>query len=263
MPRFRVVDLALLLLPALALPACGTGPSFVVRHEPWRAEEERACLASGLVRETPFVTARSALGGPLDGSLGGAGACGALKPFKMAAAVDGSVAFEPSALVRCPMVHAIEYWTNHVVKPAARRHLGADVVAVKVASSYACRPMNHVSGAFLSEHGHANALERRGLRPGRRPHRQGQELVERLAGRARFPARSAAWVLLHLHDRPRPRLRRAPPRPLPSRPGAPPGWCADLQVGSHNTGDKPTRPPRRTRAAAPPGPARDGPRRWR
>jgi hypothetical protein len=153
MPRFRVVGLALLLqLPALS--ACSTGPSFVVRHQPWRADEERACLASGLVRETPFVTARSALGGPT-----GSGACGALKPFKMAAAVDGSVAFEPSALVRCPMVHAIEYWTNHVVKPAARRHLGADVVAVKVASSFACRPMNHVSGAFLSEHGHANALD--------------------------------------------------------------------------------------------------------
>ena len=159
MPRFRAVGLALVLLPVSALAACSTGPSFVVRHEPWRAEEERACLASGLVRETPFVTARSALGGPLGGSLGGAGACGALKPFKMAAAVDGSVAFEPSALVRCPMVHAIDYWTNHVVKPAARRHLGADVVAVKVASSFACRPMNHVSGAFLSEHGHANALD--------------------------------------------------------------------------------------------------------
>jgi hypothetical protein len=142
-------------MPALALSACSAGPSFVVRHEPWRAEEERACLASGLVSETPFVTARSALGG----TLGAFGACGALKPFRMAAAVDGSVAFEPSALVRCPMVHAIDYWTNHVVKPAARRQLGADVVAVKVASSFACRPMNHVSGALLSEHGHANALD--------------------------------------------------------------------------------------------------------
>jgi hypothetical protein len=151
MLRSRVVGPALVVLPVLAVSACSTGPSFVVRHEPWRAEEERACLASGLVRETPFVTVRSDLGAP--------SACGALKPFKMAAALGGSVAFEPPALVRCPMVHAIEYWTNRVVKPAARRHLGADVVAVKVAASYACRPINHVSGAFLSEHGHANALD--------------------------------------------------------------------------------------------------------
>jgi hypothetical protein len=145
----------LLLLSVLAVSACSTGPSFIVRDEPWRAEEERACLASGLVRETPFVTFRAALGGPRAGS----GACGALQPFKMTAAVEGAVVFEPPALVRCPMVHAVDYWTNHVVKPAARRHLGADVVAVKVASSYACRPMNHVSGSFLSEHGHANAVD--------------------------------------------------------------------------------------------------------
>ena len=98
-----------------------------------RAEEERACLASGLVQETPFIAIRASLGG----TGGGSGACGALKPFKMTAAAHGSVAFEPAALVRCPMVHAVDYWTEHVVKPAARRHLGSDVVAVKVASSYA------------------------------------------------------------------------------------------------------------------------------
>lgn len=155
MPRSRVVGPAPLLLLVLALSACSTGPSFVVRHEPWRAEEERACLASGLVLETPYLTTRSSLGGPPDGS----GACGALKPFKMTAAAYGSVALEPAALLRCPMVHAVEYWTERVVKPAARRHLRTEVVAVKVASSYACRPMNHVSGAYLSEHGHANAVD--------------------------------------------------------------------------------------------------------
>jgi hypothetical protein len=155
----RVVGPALLLLSVLAVSACSIGPTFVVRYEPWRAEEERACLASGLVPETPFLTARSSLGGQLGGLTDGSGACGALKPFKMTAAAYGSVAFEPPALVRCPMVHAIEYWTNHVVKPAARRHLMADVVTVKIASSYSCRPMNNVSGSFLSEHGHANAVD--------------------------------------------------------------------------------------------------------
>jgi hypothetical protein len=146
---------ALLMLPMLAVAACSTGPSFVVRDEPWRAEEERACLASGLVQETPYVTFRASLGGPL----GDTGACGALKPFRMMAAAHGSVALAPAALVRCPMVHAIDYWTERIVKPAARRYLGADVVAVKVASSYACRPINHVNGAYLSEHGLANALD--------------------------------------------------------------------------------------------------------
>jgi hypothetical protein len=143
---------AALLILLVALPGCSIGPSFVVRDEPWRAEEERACLASGLVREEPpFVTVRASLGGP--------SACGALRPFKVTAAARGSVAFEPAALVRCPMVHALEYWTERVVLPAARRHLRAEVVGIRVAGSYSCRPMNSVNGALLSEHGHANAVD--------------------------------------------------------------------------------------------------------
>ena len=148
--RFRV-GVALLLPALLALKACSSAPSFVVRYEPWREEEERACLASGLVRETPFVTVRS--------SLGGSPACGALRPFRVAAAVGGGLVFEPPALVRCPMVHALEFWAERVVLPAARRHLRARVVGIKVLSSYSCRPMNSVDGGLLSEHGHANAVD--------------------------------------------------------------------------------------------------------
>src|SRR5262245_42395913 len=129
------------LLGLLALPACSTGPSFVARDEPWRAEEERACLASGLVHETAFVTVRSSLGGP--------SACGALKPFTVAATAHGSVRFEPPALVRCSMVHALDFWAERVVLPAARYYLRASVVGVNVAGSYSCRPMNNVDGAFL------------------------------------------------------------------------------------------------------------------
>jgi hypothetical protein len=139
------------LLMVLALWACSGVPTFVARDEPWRAEEEKACLASGLVRETDFVTARSALGGP--------SVCGALKPFKVAATVRGAVALDPPALLRCPMVHALEHWVERVVVPAAHFHLGSEVVGVKVLSSYACRPMNNVDGALLSEHGHANAVD--------------------------------------------------------------------------------------------------------
>jgi hypothetical protein len=151
MPLSRVGALSLI-LPVLALAACSTAPSFVVRDEPWRAEEERACLASGLVREErPFVTVRASLGGP--------SVCGALQPFQVAATADGAVAFQPPALVGCPMVHALEFWTQRVVLPAARRTLRTDVTAVTLAGSYSCRPMNSVDGALLSEHGHANAVD--------------------------------------------------------------------------------------------------------
>jgi hypothetical protein len=150
MCRYRV-GVAFVALAALALWACSRQPSFVAKHEPWRADEERACLSSGAVRESSFVTLRSGLGGP--------SVCGAIQPFTVSATARGLVALEPPALLRCPMIPAVEHWMERVVMPAARYHLRANVVAVKVAGSYSCRPMNHVHGGKLSEHGHANALD--------------------------------------------------------------------------------------------------------
>jgi hypothetical protein len=57
------------------------------------------------------------------------------------------------------MVHAIDFWAERVVLPAARRHLRTEVVGIKVLGSYSCRPMNNVDGGLLSEHGHANAVD--------------------------------------------------------------------------------------------------------
>jgi hypothetical protein len=150
MYRSRVC-LALLLPAVLAFWACSQTPQFIAKDEPWRADEERACLAAGIVRETTFVAVRDSLGGP--------SVCGALRPFNVAAAAQGSVQLRPAALLRCPMVPAVDRWVERVVIPAARYHLGAQVVELKVAASYSCRPMNNVDGASLSEHGHANAID--------------------------------------------------------------------------------------------------------
>jgi hypothetical protein len=145
------VRLAFALLPLLALLACSGQPRFVAKEEPWREDDERMCLASGVVRESAFVTPRAALGGP--------SVCGAIKPFAVTAAAQGWVQLRPMALLRCPMVPAVDRWVERVVMPAAQRHLGTQVVELKVAASYSCRPMNHVDGARLSEHGHANAVD--------------------------------------------------------------------------------------------------------
>jgi hypothetical protein len=130
---------------------CSSTPHFVARHEPWRADEEQACLSSGVVRETRWVQSRSALGGP--------SVCGASQPFEMSAAAGGMVTMRPPALLRCPMVPQVERWITTVVDPAARAHFGVALSEIKVAASYSCRPMNNVFGARLSEHGHANALD--------------------------------------------------------------------------------------------------------
>mgnify|MGYP002784540685 FL=1 len=136
----------------LILTGCSTGgPDFVAKHEPWRESEENACLAAGVVRQSPFLEARSALGGP--------SYCGAARPFQMAAADQGRVALRPPALLRCPMIPQVERWVARVVKPSAEYYFGQPVVEMKVAASYGCRPRNNQSGAKLSEHGYANALD--------------------------------------------------------------------------------------------------------
>jgi hypothetical protein len=130
---------------------CSSQPYYVAKPEPWRDEEETACLSAHAVRETPWVKTRSALGGPEF--------CGAMRPFEMAATEDGNIRLNPPALLRCPMVPQVDRWLGGVVSPAARFHLGAPVIEISVAASYACRPMNNEVGAKLSEHGHANAID--------------------------------------------------------------------------------------------------------
>jgi hypothetical protein len=148
---FRRVLLALPAFIALLLPGCGTGPSFVAKYEPWREEEENACIASGVVRNFPYLQTRSALGGP--------SYCGTVHPFEMSTADQGRVALKPAALLRCPMIPQVERWVHETVAPAARYYFASSLVEIKVAGSYSCRPMNNVLGARLSEHGYANAVD--------------------------------------------------------------------------------------------------------
>src|SRR5690606_33309081 len=122
----RSLNLTASLAAAFLLASCGTTANFVARYEPWRAQSERACLASGIVQETRFIRTRSALGGP--------SVCGAERPFEMAAAFDGRVALQPAALLRCPMVNPVDDWVRRSVVPAARYYFGTDLVGLKVAA---------------------------------------------------------------------------------------------------------------------------------
>ena len=151
MSVFRVVSHASLIAVGCLLWGCSQGPTFVAQHEPWRAQEERACLVSGHVREKPWLVSRTALGGP--------SVCGAMQPFEMAAAGDGRVGLKPAALLRCNMIPSVERYVQTVLEPEARRHYGVPLAEIKIAASYACRPMNNRLGAKLSEHGHANAID--------------------------------------------------------------------------------------------------------
>lgn len=148
---FRRVLLVVPAFLAVLLPGCSSAPSFVAKYEPWREEEENACIASGVARNIPFLQTRSALGGP--------SYCGTVHPFEMSTADQGRVALKPAALLRCPMIPQVERWVRETIAPAARYYFASSLVEIKVAGSYSCRPMNNVFGARLSEHGYANAVD--------------------------------------------------------------------------------------------------------
>lgn len=149
--RTRCVRHLVPVLVPVMLAGCSTGPNFVAKYEPWRADEESACLASGVLAQRASLRSRSALGGP--------SYCGTVNPFEMSAAADGRVALKPPALLRCPMIPQVDRWVRTSAAPAAQHYFGSPLVEVKVAASYSCRPMNNVSGSKLSEHGYANALD--------------------------------------------------------------------------------------------------------
>ena len=141
-----------MLCSTFLLGGCSTGPEFVAKDEPWRKQEELACLASGVIKDGNGTRSRLALGGPSE-------YCGAERPFEMSTADDGNVGLVPAALVACPMIPQINDWVASVAVPAARKHLHGTLRTLRVAASYSCRAMNNVPGAKLSEHGHANAID--------------------------------------------------------------------------------------------------------
>jgi len=162
MPSVRSCVIFGILIPWLSGCVGNSGQYFVSKNEPWRSTEERACLASGAVRESPFIKTKLSLGGPT--------ACGAERPFELAAADGGRVKLQPVALLRCPMIPQVNRWVREVIEPAALRYYNVPLTELRIAGSYSCRPMNNAFGAMLSEHGHANALDVSGfvLADGRR-----------------------------------------------------------------------------------------------
>lgn len=59
----------------------------------------------------------------------------------------------------CPLARQFARWAREAVQPAATAWLGSKVVRIESFGTYACRPVNSVSGAKLSEHGRANAVD--------------------------------------------------------------------------------------------------------
>lgn len=96
----------------------------------------------------------------MSGESGGA-FCGDEAPVRISAirlADAARVELRPAALVRCDAAHIFARWVREDLAPAARQ-AGGKLKRLEIAASYSCRPRNNVTGARLSEHALANAID--------------------------------------------------------------------------------------------------------
>jgi hypothetical protein len=175
----RPVHLAGLLLGLAAVTVGGCSRYQKEQRAEWRSAAEKACLRSGVVKESAHVKVARALEGP--------GSCGADHPIKVSAfAMDNLdlTASSPGLFSRgpfsarsgfltklnsegtltCPMYAAVDKWLEEVVQPAAMARFGQPVIELRTMGTYSCRSMNNRRGARLSEHSFANAIDVGGFR---------------------------------------------------------------------------------------------------
>jgi hypothetical protein len=95
----------------------------------------------------------------------GPGDCGGEDLVRLEAVVlpdKHRVTLKPAAILRCKMASEIADWVRTDIAPLATG-LGSEVSTLDSYDSYDCRGRNGVSGAKLSEHGRANALDVHGF----------------------------------------------------------------------------------------------------
>jgi hypothetical protein len=96
----------------------------------------------------------------------GPGDCGGEDLVRLEAVVlpdKRRVSVKPAAILRCAMASAIADWIRTDMAPLAAR-LGSVISDLDNFDSFECRGRNRAAGGRLSEHGHANALDVRGMK---------------------------------------------------------------------------------------------------
>ncbi len=92
---------------------------------------------------------------PIKGKIKG---CGLDKPVRVTA-IDGIRLNQP-ATISCDTATATKRWINKALRPAMGKR---EVVEIRIAASYACRPRNNKKGAKISEHGRGRAIDVAGV----------------------------------------------------------------------------------------------------
>lgn len=92
------------------------------------------------------------------------GDCGSMAPMRLVSiGKTPEITFSPPPVVSCDLIVGLAKWLKTEVQPAAKKHLGSEVIRVESMSDYSCRMAYGRIGNKLSEHGKANALDIRGF----------------------------------------------------------------------------------------------------
>lgn len=84
--------------------------------------------------------------------------------FSNAVRVEGTaVGYGGSVVASCPLAVGLALFERHVLQPAARDALGAEVAAIDHYGTYACRNVNNRVSGRRSQHATANAIDLAGF----------------------------------------------------------------------------------------------------
>lgn len=84
--------------------------------------------------------------------------CGVEEPVRVTA-IDG-IRLNSPATIDCNTATALRSWIDQGLRPAFR---GQEIVELRIAASYICRPRNNVRGNRISEHGRGKAVDVAGV----------------------------------------------------------------------------------------------------
>ncbi len=92
-------------------------------------------------------------------SIGGPQGCGIAAPVQVKSL--GVARLKPPAKLNCRFTAALYEWVRDVVQPAARKHFGQPVVAIRQLSDYSCRRRGGITRGpvRISEHSFGNAID--------------------------------------------------------------------------------------------------------
>jgi hypothetical protein len=137
-----------------------------VKQAPAEAEKPQAAPAPPPPSACRLALTEEIAIAPSIPDIHGAGGCGGEDLVRLEAVVlpdKHVVSVKPAAILRCKMASAIADWIRTDMAPLAN-NLGSVISDLDNFDSYDCRGRNGVSGAPLSEHGRANALDVRALK---------------------------------------------------------------------------------------------------